>query len=123
MANGTVYLDSQFKGDDGSIASFGRIFVGQNDTLTMANLGMRQIYGIAFSPWTPPPLTFAGGRRRIWTMHGSIGSYGDPASSYVRVTSTVLKGTGFVAVGYPGTLYIGTATGSLRASFIAWGRT
>jgi hypothetical protein len=122
MANGTVYVDSRIKGEDNTVLTVGRTFLGQNDTINPEDVGLNLIRGINFTPWQAPPITFLAGRRQIRMMQGSIGSLDSETGNYVRVTTTVLKGTGFVAVGYPGTLYIGTGAGSSRASYMAWGR-
>lgn len=122
MANGTVYLDASIRTPEGNIFSMGRTLLGQNDTINPEDVGMNLIRSIILQPWQSPPLTFVAGRRRQIIVSGSIGSLESETGNYVRVTAAVIKGTGFVAVGYPGTMYIGTNTGSWRGNYIAAGR-
>ena len=121
---GTVYVDARFKGEAGEVMSVGRVLLGQNDTINPEDVGLNLIRGINFTPWQPvvTPNTYVGGRRTVRFMGGSIGSLESETGNYVRVTTHVLRGTGFVAAGYSGTLYIGTFAGSTRASYMAWGR-
>ena len=121
---GTVYVDARIKGEDNTVLTVGRVLIGQNDIINPEDVGLNLIRGINFTPWQAPvtPNVYVGGRRSVRFMGGSIGSLESETGNYVRVTTNVLRGTGFVAAGYSGTLYIGTFAGSTRASYMAWGR-
>ena len=123
MANGTVYVDSRIRGEDNTVLTVGRLLVGQNDTINPEDVGLNLIRGINFTPWQAPVASnYVAARRRLRFMSGSIGSLESETGNYVRVTTAVILGTGVVPAGYPGTLYVGTFSGSTRASYMAWGR-
>ncbi len=132
---GTVYQDDSFKGQKGGVIVVGRVLLGNNAMIDAQSFGLRTIKSVQFDPFFQRNAMGQGSigslatklyERSFAVMTGSIGSV-DSLGNYVRVRSYVMRTLGSItarAAAPQGTrgLYIGTQAGSVRASYIAWGR-
>lgn len=124
MAQGSVDVDVREKFPSGLIMSAGRLKIGNADTITPGDLGMRLIKSFVVTPWNSTPVGSVT-PARVTVATGSIGSLntlntggGSPGSgNFVQIRKWVLDN-----YGAPGSVTLGTmAIGTTRLSFQAWG--
>lgn len=143
MARGTVYVDARLKDERGNVVVFGRVLLGLNDIINPRDLGLSTIKSMVFTPWDTLVTSIIPGSagsltgkdygrsnpRQFSVMVGSIGSLnslstgvspGTQGGNYVRVNAYRVIGRGTVVQARGA--YIGTHTGSMRASYTAVGR-